>query len=117
MSTLVTSLPLRSATEMGTFAAINTDADDGNMITVSQLLTAFNKYWNFYAQVDGEWVNFLEGLVPCDVNFDHELNIADINALVDIIKSGETGGQGDVNGDGEINIADINRLIDIILGK
>ena len=117
MSTLVTSLPLRSATEMGSFYVFNADADDGNMITVSQLLTAFNKYWNFYAQVDGEWVNFLEGLVPCDVNFDHELNIADVNALVDIIKSGETGGQGDVNGDGEINIADINRLIDIILGN
>ena len=117
MSTLVTSLPLRSATEMGSFYVFNADADDGNMITVSQVLTAFNKYWNFYILASGEWVNFLEGLVPCDVNFDHELNIADVNALVDIIKSGETEGQGDVNGDGEINIADINRLIDIILGK
>ena len=64
-------------------------------------------------------------VVPCvayaqsdngDVNGDHEVNIADVNAVVDIIL-GENGNanSADVNGDGETNIADVNRIIDIIL--
>ena len=51
-----------------------------------------------------------------DVNGDMEVNIADINALIDMILTGDDAMQGDVNGDGEINIADINAVIDIILG-
>ena len=52
-----------------------------------------------------------------DVNRDGEVNVADINAVIDIILT--TDGNfsiGDVNGDGEVNIADVNVLIDIILG-
>ena len=59
---------------------------------------------------------FLKG----DVNGDGEVNIADINALIDIILGGyadeATLKRADVNEDAEINIADINALIDIILG-
>ena len=55
-----------------------------------------------------------------DVNGDGEVNIADINALIDIILGGyadeATLKRADVNEDAEINIADINALIDIILG-
>ena len=50
-----------------------------------------------------------------DVNGDGEINIADINALIDCILSGENQPAADVNGDGEINIADVNAVIDIIL--
>ena len=50
-----------------------------------------------------------------DVNGDGEVNIADINAIIDIILSGGSLDTADVNGDGEINIADINAVIDIIL--
>ena len=53
-----------------------------------------------------------------DVNSDNEVNIADINAVIDIILSGSSEGASplaDVNGDGEINIADINAVIDLIL--
>ena len=57
------------------------------------------------------------GRLQGDVNNDDEVNIADVNAAVDII----LGGYGDfhaadVNGDGEVTIADINAIIDIILG-
>jgi hypothetical protein len=56
-----------------------------------------------------------------DVNNDSEVNIADINALIDIILGGdtdaETRARADVNNDSEVNIADINALIDIILGS
>lgn len=53
--------------------------------------------------------------IPGDVNGDNEVNIADINAVIDIILTGESKPAADVNGDNEINIADINAVIDIIL--
>ena len=55
--------------------------------------------------------------VIVDVNNDGEVNIADVNALIDMILTGKTKPVGDVNNDGEINIADINALIDIIINK
>ena len=50
-----------------------------------------------------------------DVNNDGEVNIADVNAVIDMILGGAPSPTGDVNGDGEVNIADVNTLIDIIL--
>ena len=52
-----------------------------------------------------------------DVNLDGDVDIADVNAVVDIIM-GENGNTtaADVNGDGEINIADINAIIHIMVG-
>jgi hypothetical protein len=54
---------------------------------------------------------------PGDVNLDGEVNIADVNALINMILSGDNDKLGDVNGDGEVNIADVNALIDIILNS
>ena len=51
-----------------------------------------------------------------DVNLDGEVNIADVNAVIDVILSDIANPDADVNLDGEINIADINAIIDIILG-
>jgi hypothetical protein len=51
-----------------------------------------------------------------DVNSDGEVNIADVNAVIDYILSGNNDLAGDVNGDGEVNIAAVNSVIDIILG-
>ena len=77
--------------------------------------------------VDGNFmatctVTVVEGAdLPGDVNHDGEVNIADINAIIDIILGGavdeETFRRADVNGDDEVNIADINAVIDIILNK
>ena len=50
-----------------------------------------------------------------DVNGDGEVNIADVNAIIDMILTGNTQLNGDVNGDTEVNIADVNAVIDIIL--
>ena len=52
-----------------------------------------------------------------DVNGDGEVNIADINAAIDMILIGDQSSNGDVNEDGEVNIADINAIIDIILNS
>ncbi len=50
-----------------------------------------------------------------DVNGDGEVNIADVNAIIDMILTGSFDTAGDVNGDSEVNIADVNAVIDIIL--
>ena len=53
---------------------------------------------------------------PADINCDGEINIADINALIDIILSLETAPQAaDLNTDGEVNIADLNTLIESLV--
>jgi len=58
-----------------------------------------------------------DGGLKGDVNNDGEVNIADINAVIDMILSSNSDMRGDVNGDNEINIADINAVIDIILNN
>ena len=55
-------------------------------------------------------------VIPGDVNGDGEVNIADVNAIIAMILSGESLPEGDVNGDSEVNIADVNAVIAIILG-
>ena len=72
-------------------------------------------------QVDANWYPYfgqiVEDIFLGDVNRDLEINIADVNAVINMILGGNTGTPAaDVNGDGEINIADINAVIDIILG-
>ena len=71
-------------------------------------------------QVDANWYPYfgqiVEDIFLGDVNRDLEINIADVNAVINMILGGNTGtAAADVNGDGEINIADINAVIDIIL--
>ncbi|MBR5725238.1 MAG: family 10 glycosylhydrolase [Muribaculaceae bacterium] len=51
-----------------------------------------------------------------DVNGDGEINIADVNAVINMILGSNPLPAGDVNGDGEVNIADVNAIINIILG-
>ncbi|MBR5170638.1 MAG: BspA family leucine-rich repeat surface protein [Muribaculaceae bacterium] len=75
-----------------------------------------------YARIDGGpskpgYFTDKSAVLRGDVNGDGEVNIADVNALIDIILSGKGGtAAADVNGDGEVNIADVNALIDMILG-
>jgi surface protein len=75
-----------------------------------------------YARIDGGTSNpgyftAKNAGLPGDVNGDLEVNIADVNAVIDIILNGSENPSGDVNRDGEINIADINAVIDIILNN
>ena len=80
------------------------------------------EYGYFIAQGDGNRATHIiisrngESSITGDVNSDHEVNIADVNAVIDIILSGSGNlTAGDVNGDHEVNIADVNSIIDIIL--
>jgi len=67
------------------------------------------------ASVSTHTVVFPAAAIPGDVNGDGEVSIADINAVIDLILTGNQTAAGDVNNDGEISIADINAVIDIIL--
>ncbi len=69
------------------------------------------------ANMDCMCFSEVEASLKGDVNNDGEVNIADINAVIDIILTGGTNARADVNGDSEVNIADVNTLIDIILAK
>ena len=71
-------------------------------------------------RTNGNWYPYFEHIVEDifrgDVNRDLEVNIADVNAVINMILCGNTSSAAaDVNGDGEINIADVNALINIIL--
>jgi subtilisin family serine protease len=59
------------------------------------------------------------GNIHGDANGDGEVNIADINAVIDVLLSSHATAEqrqnADINGDGEVNIADINAIIDVIL--
>ena len=58
--------------------------------------------------------------VKGDVNGDGTVDIADVNACINVIlgseDAGRYGGRADVNGDGTVDIADVNAIINIILG-
>lgn len=60
-------------------------------------------------------------LLPGDVNNDHEVNIADVMTLIDVIITGRAGYdastlvRADVDHDREILVADVNCVIDLIL--
>ena len=65
--------------------------------------------------VDDFTLYYDDNLNTGDVNDDGAVNIADINALINLILAGKTTAAGDVNGDGVVNIADINVVIGLIL--
>ncbi len=53
-----------------------------------------------------------------DVNVDGVVDIADVNAIIDImLGKAETTVVADVTGDNDIDISDVNAVIDIMLGK
>lgn len=67
-----------------------------------------------------DFINIVEEVFPHhdgDINGDGEINIADINAVIDYIMTGNSWFEFfmDENGDGEVNIADINAIINMIL--
>lgn len=55
-----------------------------------------------------------------DVNGDGEVNVADVNAVIDVIlgngEDSDLRQRADVNADGEVGLADVNSVIEFILG-
>jgi alpha-amylase len=84
-----------------------------NKTSFFEVTTQSNKYQ--VKDITADYLPYLNEGNPPDVNGDGEVNIADINAVIDLILAGDETGKGDVNGDGEVNIADVNAVIDLIL--
>jgi len=52
-----------------------------------------------------------------DVTDDGKVDIADVNAIINIMLGKDETDAGDVTGDGSVDIADVNEVINIMLGK
>jgi len=83
-----------------------------NKTSFFEVTTQTNKYQ--VKNITDEFLPYLEK-VTGDVNGDGEVSISDINAIIDMILSGNPSDAGDVNGDGEVGISDVNAVIDMIL--
>ena len=100
--------------------ALNLNNHQGSQFRIYQSATKDKTTYvdNFTIYYNGEEGGPITDL-PGDVNGDNEVNVADINAVIDIILGGtadsDTMRRADANGDGEVNIADVNKIIDIIL--
>ncbi len=88
------------------------DVTDINKTSFFEVTTQTNKYQ--VKDVTDLYLPYLEGSTG-DVNGDGEVNVADVNALVGMILSGDLQTAGDVNGDGEVTVSDVNSLIEMIL--
>ena len=85
-----------------------------NKTSFFEVTTQTNKYK--VNDVTDQYLPYLDGdTVSGDVNGDGEVNIADVNALLDMILTGELDPVGDVDGDGEVGISDVNYVINLIL--
>lgn len=68
--------------------------------------------WKDFYSIEGEG-----GGLKGDVNGDGVVDIADVNAVIDIILGLQSKkAAADLNGDGAVDVADMNAIIDIILG-
>ena len=102
----------RVRTEDGQFYLSNADYSGRTLHVLQGTAEAYQADWDWYPYFG----QIVEDIFLGDVNRDLEINIADVNAVINMILGGNTGTPAaDVNGDGEINIADINAVIDIIL--
>ncbi len=109
--------PMRVSLAGDAFDLYDADASERTLHVLPGTTEAYyyNDWYWYFDQVIEDLIPEPEPL-PGDVNGDREVNIADVNAVINIILSGNGNNTAaDVNGDGEINIADVNAVIDIIL--
>ena len=120
-----TKAPMREIVEEGdsTWRMVSGIIDDN--YTVRALDGGYYEYMVKAVYIDGtesDWSNIEhvtlagggEALLG-DINGDHEVNIADITALIHMILNNNNDEIGDINGDREVNIADVTALISIVL--
>ena len=71
--------------------------------------------WRWFGQI------IEEGGMMGDVNGDQQVDIADVNAIIDVMLGKPISDQlvaaSDVNGDGATDISDVNMVINLMLGK
>ena len=113
MTTLVNSLPTRSASDKGELNVIF-NTDENNSMTAAQITTARNKYWLPKKYNGSAWVDMTASLRG-DVNGDGVVNISDVTTLIGYLLTGNSTGinltGADTNQDGNTNISDVTALI------
>ncbi len=117
MTTLVNSLPTRSAGDPGFFRVLD-DANENNVITANQMDVAHSKFWNPQMWNGNAWVD-ITASTRGDVDGDGNVGVADVTALVDYIFSGDDTDvnleAADCDGNNTISIADVTALVDYLL--
>ena len=119
MTTLVSSLPMRSADSPGTLRAIY-DSDEGNIMTAAQIAVAKAKNWipeHYIGNLD--WEEYT-GTPLGDLDGDGRITIGDVTDLIDMLLSGATvdaNPAADMDGDGRITIGDVCDVIDMLLAN
>ena len=119
MTTLVNSLPTRSASDPGFFRVLG-DANENNVITANQMDVARSKFWNPQMWNGNAWVD-ITASTRGDVDGDGNVGVADVTALVDYIFSGDDTDvnleAADCDGNNTISIADVTALVDYLLSS
>ena len=117
MTTLVNSLPTRSASDKGILRAIY-NSGENNSMTAAQITTARNKNWLPYRYNGSSWVE-LTVSTRGDVNGDNDVTISDVTALIDYLLSGNASGinldAADCDQNNSVTISDVTALIDYLL--
>ena len=114
MTTMVNSLPTRSASDKGELNVIF-NTGENNSMTAAQITTASNKYWLPKKYNGSAWVE-LTASQRGDVNGDGSVNISDATALINLLLSASAlPSIADVNEDGTVNISDATALINFLL--
>ena len=116
MTTLINSLPTRSASDKGELNVIF-NTGENNSMTAAQITTASNKNWLPQKYNGSAWVE-LTASTRGDVNGDGSVTISDVTALIDLLLGGGTinNPAADCNGDTNVTISDVTALIDYLLG-
>ena len=117
MTTLVNSLPTRSASNKGELNVIF-NTGENNSMTEAQITTARNKYWLPKRWDGAVWVD-LTASQRGDADGDGEVSISDVSKLTDYLLTGNASGVNlagaDADQDGEVAIADVSAIIDYLL--
>ena len=118
MTTLVNSLPQRTASDYTVFRVIY-NTGEGNTLTAAQISTASQKYW-FPKKYNGTgWVDATPTVTLGDADGDGNVTIGDVSTLIDYLLSGNSSGinleAADCDNDGLITIGDVSTLIDYLL--
>jgi len=119
MTTLVNSLPTRSASSKGSLRAVY-NANESNSMTAAQITTARNKNWIPYRYNGSTWVEMTVS-TRGDVNGDGTIDINDVTRLIDVVLGKNVtydAVAADCNtatGNGSVDINDVTALINYVL--
>ena len=117
MTTLVNSLPTRTALNRGHLYAIY-NTDENNSMTADQITTAQNKHWGVWQYYDSYWVE-MTASIRGDVDNNGEVKIGDVTALINFLLNGNLSAinlqAADCDQNGEIKIGDVTALINYLL--